>query len=187
MKMLEKLPEDVQRLIISLPYRVGCFISASDQSGGDSADVAEQNALRNIVTFYVEDTVKSEFAHEIMYETLKLKPKWEDWKANIENVPSECQQLNMLLRGVIDAKEIISFKQNLLEIAVVVAQAYRETNENAPPLEKFKAFLKDIMRSLHSILGTESLAVDEGMLSVSHLERIAIMRLADDLSIEFKF
>ena len=50
MKMLEKLPEDVQRLIISLPYRVGCFISASDQSGGDSADVAEQNALRKLLS-----------------------------------------------------------------------------------------------------------------------------------------
>ncbi len=43
------------------------------------------------------------------------------------------------------------------------------------------------MRSLHSVLGTESLAIDEGMLSVSHLERAAIMHLADDLSIEFKF
>ncbi len=185
--MLEKLPEDVQRLIISLPFRVGYFISVSDQSGGESADEVEQKAIRNIVTFYVEDTVKSEFAHEVMFETLKLKPKWDDWKKDIENVPSECQQLNMVLRDMIDAKDIVSFKQNLLEIAVVVAQAYRETNGNAPPLEKLKSFLKEIMRSLHSVLGTESLAIDEGMLSVSYLERAAIMRLADDLSIEFKF
>jgi len=101
MKYLSKLPQDIQDLVVSLPFRVGLFISESDQTGGDESAEAERKALENIVTFYVEDTVKGEFAHEVMLHTLNNKSKWNDWSENIGKVPEECLHLTYMLKDVI--------------------------------------------------------------------------------------
>lgn len=187
MNMLPQLSPDVRRLVVALPYRVGYFISVSDQSGGDDADEAEQNALRNIVTFYVEDTVKSEFAHEVMFETLNYKAKWEDWKKGIEKVPDECQKISSSLVGIIENKEIIAYKQNLLEIAIVVAQAYREVDENSPLSDRIQQLVTQLINKMRAAFGGEVVQQSEAMLSVSPLERAAIKKLAASLSIDFHF
>ena len=187
MKYLSKLPQDIQDLVISLPFRVGLFISESDQTGGDESAEAERKALENIVTFYVEDTVKGEFAHEVMLHTLNNKDKWVSWAENMDKVPEECEHLSYTLKDYIDAKEILAFKQNLVEVAVVIAQAYCEFDENSSTMTKLEVYFGLFIKRIEAMFSGEQAPSNDYVLNISPSERAAIKLLSNNLDIEIKF
>ncbi len=186
MTALSQLPDDIQTLIIQLPFRVGYYISASDKIGGDEADQQEMMALENIVTFYVEDTLKSEFVQEAMQKMLAQKHSWEKWKDHIEVVPEECLKATEALVGVIEMKEIWAFKNNLLEIAISVAQAYREFDDTVSTVEKVQTYLTILFKRIRAIMSGEEMPSTNSMLNISRDERMAIGLLADTLGIVVK-
>lgn len=186
MTNLASLPEDIQELVIKLPFRVGYYISASDKTGGDEADEKEMQALENIVTFYVEDTLKSEFATEAMLEMIKRKKHWESWKEHIEIVPEECLKMSESLVGVIEMREIYAFKSNLLEIAISVAQAYREFDDSVSTSEKFSTYLSILFQRVKAILTGQEMKSNDQMLNISRDEKMAIGLIANSLGIPFK-
>ena len=186
MSYLSKLPDDVRQLVISLPFRVGYFLSVSDQTGGDDADEAEQRALHNIVAFYVEDTVKSEFAHEVMIETLNQRARWDTWKDNIAAVPDECERVVYMMQKIIDDKEIAAYKSNLLDVAVAVAEAYCEAANVHDPLGKIKLAVQRVINQIAAALSDdEQKRPEKSLINISQLEREAIALLALRLDIKF--
>jgi hypothetical protein len=185
--MLSELPKDIQDLLITLPFRVGYYISESDKTGGDESAEVERLALENIVTFYVEDTVKSEFSHLVMNEALCRKSEWSLWVKDIQTIPEECLKMSEALTGIIDMKEIFSFKQNLLEIAIVVAQAYREFDANVGTVQKLQVYLTILMRRIRALFTGEEMPSNESLLNISAAERSAIKLLADTFGITVKF
>lgn len=186
MTFLNTLSEDLQDLVIRLPYRVGYYISSSDQSGGSEAAQAEKEALSNVLTFYVEDTCKSEFAQEAMLETLNRQKEWESWSDNIQTVPEECLKLGKALVGRIDIKEIFAFQQNLLEIGVVVAQAYREFNHETGFVSRMQIHFALLVQRLHAALTGKEMASNDTLLNISREEKMALKLLADSLGVQFK-
>lgn len=174
-------------MIVRLPFRVGLYVSESDQTGGDESAEAERIALENIVTFYVEDTVKSEFAHEVMNETLRRKAEWSSWTGKVSLVDEECTKVSEALTGVIDMKEVFAFKQNLIEIAVVVAQAYREFDASAGAIQKLQVYLSLLMRRIQALFTGAAISSNEELLNISQAERSAIRLLADTLGVPVKF
>jgi len=188
MTYLSKLPEDIQDIVIRLPFRVGLYISESDQAGGDESSEAERKALENIVTFYVEDTVKSEFAHEVMLQTLNRKAEWASWSDNISNVPTQCENVVYAMKGLIDPKEILAYKQNLLEVGIAVAQAYCEYDEGAGALNKLEFYISLFFRRLQLSFsgGGEDMPSRDYMLNISGSERQAILSLAKTLDVSVR-
>lgn len=186
MTRLADLPEDIQSLIVKLPFRVGYYISSSDKTGGDEADVAEMQALQNIVTFYVEDTLKSEFAQEAMTEMLRRRKDWENWKEHVEVVPEECLKMSEALVGTVDLKEVYAFKSNLLEIAISVAHAYREFDDKVSAIEKISTYLSILFQRVSALLKGEEMPSNDTMLNISREERMAIGLIADSLGLSFK-
>lgn len=186
MTMLSELPKDIQDLLITLPFRVGYYISESDKTGGRQSAEAERIALENIVSSFVEDTVKSEFAHMVMNESLRHKSEWSTWTGNIHVIPEECLKMSEVLTGVIDMKEIFAFKQNLLEIAIVVAQAYREFNDNSGMVQKLNVYLTILMRRIRALFTGDDMPSNEQLLNISAKERSAIKLLADTFGIDVK-
>lgn len=187
MKYLSKLPQDLQDLIISLPFRVGLFISESDQTGGDESAEAERKALENIVTFYVEDTVKGEFAHEVMLNTLNNKAKWEEWTHNIDQTPDECSRLSYMLKDVIEPKEILAYKQNLIEVAIVIAQAYCEFDENSSTMTKLEVYFTLFLKRMQAMFSGEQAPSNDYVLNISPSERAAIKLLSKNLDVQVQF
>lgn len=188
MTYLSKLPEDIQDLVVRLPFRVGLYISESDQTGGDDSSEAERKALENIVTFYVEDTVKSEFAHEVMLNTLNRKSEWASWGDNIADVPTQCENVVYAMKGLIDPKEILAYKQNLLEVGIAVAQAYCEYDENSGALNKLEFYISLFFRRLQMSFsgGGEDMPSKDYMLNISGAERQAILQLAKNLDVQVR-
>jgi hypothetical protein len=187
MNTLENLNPEIRELLVRLPYRIGFYISESDQTGGKESSEAERIALENIVTFYVEDTVKSEFAHQVMNETLTHKKHWASWNENIHVLPEECLKIFDALTGVVDMKEVFSFKQNLLEIAIVVAQAYREFDKSAGAAQKLQIYISLLLRRIRAVFTGEEMQSNESLLNISPKERSAIKLLADTLGVVIKF
>ena len=70
-----------------------------------------------------------------MRETLTRRAQWNGWRGKIENVPGECRRAVELTCSStrLDYRELATFKQNLLEIALGVAMAYQEYDEDGAP------------------------------------------------------
>lgn len=183
---LQDLSPEIGTLLIKLPYRVGLYISMSDQTGGGASSEAEMRALENVVIFYVEDFCKSEFAQSIMLETLNNKQDWPRWSENIQLVPEECKKVFDHLIDKIEMKDIVAFKNNLLEIAIAVAMAYREFDTTEPWIDRFKIYLSILVQRIKVVLGGAQLEEVDQLLNISREEKMAINLLADTLGIQHK-
>ena len=184
---LANLSPEIRDMLIRLPYRVGLYISESDQTGGKESSDVERLALENIVSFYVEDTVKSEFSHQIMNQTLASRKEWASWGEGINTLPEECFKVFDTLTGIIDINDVFSFKQNLLEVAIVVAEAYREFDKSAGAIQKLQVYLTLLLRRIRSVFTGEGMQSNEALLNISAKEKSAIKLLADTLGVEIKF
>lgn len=175
---LEQFPADIYQTLIALPYRVGLFVSASDSTGGPASEAKELAALENVVTFYVEDTLKSEFAQSIMLVTLQHKAYWKDWGSDIKSVPNECRDMMAYLEDRVESRNVLAFKGNLLEIAMAVALAYRETESETGFFAKIKRLFSPIkIETVHS---------NNSHLNISVAEKAAINELAEIFGIPHK-
>lgn len=184
MERLSHFSEEQRKALVALPYRTGFWVSVSDESGGAEADESERVALENIVSGFAEDFCKTEVVEQIMQETLAQKTHWAEWEDNIDNVPTECREAIELLADHFDYKEVSSFKNNLMEIAMAVAMAYREFDETsslsvkidmykALYLERFKAWIER----------RPSKTADE-ILNVSYEEQLALTELTSVLRLD---
>lgn len=183
---LNDLPDDIRLLVVRLPYRVGFYVSASDKTGGDESDAAEMAALEGIVTFYVEDFCKSEFAQAVMLETIQRKAEWDGWQEKIEIVPEEIRKVLDFLVDKLDGKELTAFKNNLLEIAIAVAQAYREFDVSQPLTERVQVYLSILMARIKALVKGQEIQSHDTLLNISRDEKMAINLLADALGIEYR-
>jgi len=52
MSFLDDISSAERELLVSLPYRVGIFVSKSDEEGGEVSGEQELRALSNILTGY---------------------------------------------------------------------------------------------------------------------------------------
>ncbi len=138
MNFLDQLSKEERDILVALPYRVGYFVSQSDQTGGDDSDEAEMQALDNIITGYSQEVFCAETVQYIISETVKRKSEWESWSDNLENIGNECHKALDILYENVDEKEVNAFKNHLLEIGESVALAFREYGDKTPLIDKIK-------------------------------------------------
>ena len=121
-------PED-EVALVALPYRVGLFVSYSDISGGWEAQEREMQSLTAILREFSEDFCKSEFTQKVLMESLRRRSDWPSWSHNIETVPEEAARIVASLKSFFDDKALYAFKTILVDIALSVAMAFRETSQ----------------------------------------------------------
>lgn len=122
----DQLDHENKELLIKLPYRVGYWISQSDQTGGEESDRIELDTLESLITAYAQDMCKSEFMQRLMVHTIKRKDEWNNWKDELSNVPNECRLARYNVSSNLDEKGVAAFSENIFEIAVSVAEAFHE-------------------------------------------------------------
>lgn len=140
MSFLSQLTDNQRTTLVSLPYRVGLWLSQSDQSGGVLSDSHELQVLSNIINGFAEDMFGSEVVQEIMTETVKRKVEWSDWAQNMSSVTEDCRFGLDVVAQYADAKDVTAFKNHLMQIAEAVALAFREY-EQLGVVEKFRMHL----------------------------------------------
>lgn len=184
MSYLERFAPKQRELFISLPYRVGLWISESDTSGGDDADLVEKQALEWIITGYAEDFLKSEVVEEIMRHTILSKDKWAAWDSRADILLSDCEKALEEMEGYIRPEDILTFRQSLMDIGKTVAMAYCELDEEnmtqADALKMELLFFIDKMKA--KFLGKQQPSKKE-RLNISAQERDALEKLSQILKV----
>ena len=114
-------------LLVSLPYRVGVSISFTEDEEGEGDDEREMEALEECIKQVAKLHQASPIVSEVAKTILENKDKWEAWSnQGVFNIAPECEKAARVLKPVVTAQELKSYKKMLLEIASAVAQASGE-------------------------------------------------------------
>ena len=184
MSFLDDLPSDQRELIISLPYRVGVWVSHADDVGGKKADEEEKTALANILHGFTTDVFGSEVVQYVMAETIAHNAEWEKWSKNMSSFAKDCQHAIDVLKESVDEKEVSAFKQRLLEIAEAVALAFREY-DNLGFLSKLYVYLMYYKERYQAARKHRSFKTLDQYLNISLKERRALYSLANTLGVQY--
>lgn len=184
MTFLQQLPNDDRELVISLPYRVGVWLSHVDDHGGHEADDEEKKALAGIIDGFTRDVFGSEVVQYIMMETLEKKDHWEAWANNTDDIHKDCQRAIDILNEVVEEKEVSAFKRRLIEIAEAVALAFREY-DSLDFMTKMKVYLLYYKEKYKANKRQQSFKSIDQFLNISLKERQALYHLADTLGVQY--
>ncbi len=185
MNFLDSLLPDQRNLLVSLPYRVGLYVSESDQSGGDDSDEAEMRALESIITAYSQEVFGSETVQYVISETVNRKAEWDIWGENLDTIESQCHQAVDILSSAVDDKEVSSFKRHLIEIGESVALAFREYGDSTPMLDKIRIYMY-YMKSRKEAVSKGIIPMEwDQFINISLDERKALQRLAQALNTNY--
>lgn len=184
MSFLEHLPADQRELLVSLPYKVGVWLSHVDDHGGDEADDEEKKALAGIIDGFTRDVFGSEVVQYIMMETLEKKDQWEKWAENYTDIHANCQQAIDILNEVVEEKEVSAFKRRLIEIAEAVALAFREY-DNLDFMTKLRVYVLYYKEKYKANKRQQSYKTLDQFLNISLKERQALNALANTLDVYY--
>jgi hypothetical protein len=179
MSFLDRLTDNQRQTLIRLPYRVGLYVSRSDQSGGAEAEARERAVLANILNGFSEDVFGSESMQYVMTATVRDMALWPQWEADLSSVPHECNMAVDVLGQFLAPKDVTTLKNHLMEIAEAVAMAFSEHESGAPPMRRFHMKFIYAVERLRSALRGESYKSFETFSSISLPERLALCRLAN--------
>ena len=179
MTFLNQLTPEQKDTLISLPYRVGLWVSQADSSGGDESDAREQQALSAILHGFAEEMFGSETMQHIISGTLAAKDRWPVWAGRIDDVPHDCQFAMDLITEFADAKDAAVFRNHLMEIGEAIALAFRE-DVSLTMIQSFKQYLAFLFAAPKKKSTAPRRSFSE-FLRISPSERKALSTLAQAL------
>lgn len=113
-------------ILISLPYRIGVFISHADDAEGERDDRREMAALKSCIRAVVDQHRDRPFAAEVMKETLRLEFEWPRWAEKAFAVHGDAEKAVSLLKSKAGESTARSYAASVMEIAAAVARAHGE-------------------------------------------------------------
>ena len=171
---LSDLSQEDRERIVSLPYRVGVWISYTDDEEGEVDDIREMKVLEAVIRSIAQLHESSEFVQQVARETLRRRDDWSRWSQGCFDILPECQQTIGFLKNAVNDNDLKDYKATLVEIATVVAQAYGEFGDFDD--EKEEGFSAMIGRFVGKLSGLSSKDADHPM-NVSATEDTALSRL----------
>jgi hypothetical protein len=172
---LSGFSENEVQLLASLPYKIGIWISHTDDEDGEADDRREAKALELCLHEFIKAYKDKPFICAVLKETLRDEQNWPQWADQSFTVLNDVKSAVVLLRQKTSKDDFRSFCGLLSEIGSAVAEAHGEFNSFED--EKSKGFLSKLVGKLAG-LSTE----DEGHpMNVSAAEDGALGRLADVL------
>lgn len=184
MSFLDELNDEQKDKLVSLPYRVGLWISQSDDTGGEDADAQEQETLVNIIDGYARDVFGSEMLQYIMREAIVRKDQWSTWEQGVDAVPRDCEIALDIIKFHGDEKDVHAFQNHLIEIGEAVAMAFTEYEVQG----KFDEFLLNVRFFIDNMKARLAKGKAKSMhefLSISPKERAALGELAQALGTSY--
>ncbi len=185
MTILSVLSDSQRNNIVSLPYRVGIWVSESDAGGGDHSDEREIQALTNILNGFAEEVFGAETVQHIISETLNRQSEWPDWAKNLGAIEEDCRTAMDVLYHKMDEKEVKAFKQHLIEIGEAVALAFREYDASQTMLNKMPVYIAYYIGKTKASMQKTSYKSLDQFLNISPKERKTLTALARSLDMTY--
>ena len=146
MSKLSKFSNDEAKLIVSVPYRVGMWISTCDDNTKSKFDdKRERQALEATIKRMAGLHRKMPFAAEIMRQIEQNKSSLQIWNTHVteEKVLEEVTQAVTICKEKLGPAETKQYKQALWQTGLVVAQAFGEQidPDNEMHVDRFFAWI----------------------------------------------
>lgn len=180
MGFLKDFSRDERDLVISLPYRVGLWVSSSDATGGTDSNLQEEVALEKAINSIAQGMFESAFVHEIMAETFLRREDWRSWSVNVKNVPQDCVEAVKVLQRRIPQRDVDAYRHILMQVGLEVARAFREYDQSAPLITRILRGISIGVDRIFGIMHGEKY-VSEDLLNISYEEDLALHELAKAL------
>jgi hypothetical protein len=180
MSFLDSLSTEQKETLISLPYRVGLWVSYSDNTGGAQADEQELQVLSNIINGFAQEVFGSEVVQYIMAATVGNKDRWQDWTKQLDDVPYDCRVAIDILAEYAERKDIAAFQKHMMEIGEAVAVAFSEYEHNGA-LDKALVYAAYYKQAFTARIKKKTPKPLHEYISISKNERLALETLAQAL------
>lgn len=124
---LSKFTAEERTLIVSIPYRVGAWISECDDNTGSNIDEREERKTMEATISGLAKQNKASFAAVVMQGVEQSKPSWSSWTGEGEDkLFPEVEKAIQLCKEKAGDKALAQYKQTIWRMGVAVAQAYGE-------------------------------------------------------------
>jgi hypothetical protein len=166
MTNLSEFSNEERNLLISIPYRVGLWISESDDNTKSKFDdKRERQALEGTITRLAGLHRKMPFAAAIMKDIESNKSVWPTWQAQAAEdvVLADCQKAIELCRTKCSKVEQAQYKQTVWQTGLIVAQAYGEQidPDNEMHADRFFAWVASFISAPKMAKSPENMSVKE--------------------------
>lgn len=149
---LAKLTTEERALIISIPYRVGVWVSNCDDNDKTRMDdKRESQTLELVISKMSKAHRKMPFAASVMSEVQGQRQIWDTWARSASEVEilSDVQKALELAHQKLSPKEAGQYKQAVWNIGIAVAQAFGEhiDPDNEMHLNRFFSWMGSFITS----------------------------------------
>lgn len=176
MSLFTDFEEEEIILLVSLPYRVGMWIShVDDDADTEHDDQREAVALQAVLKDIAKDKNKP-FTATVVQETLKYPEMWEQWGGEQKDVLDDVQKANALIKGRMPAENIKNFRKSILDVAKTVALAFSESGGDGYDVER-ESMLGGLVVKIRDLLNKTPDNPD----NISVKERAALQKLMQTL------
>lgn len=146
MTKLSEFSNEDRALLVSVPYRVGIWISSCDDNEKTGLDdKREQQALELAIRRMATLHRKMPFAADIMKEVQAHKNMWKGWQdqSSEERVLDDTQKALEICRARAAKEELKQYKQAIWQIGLIVAQSFGEQidPDNEMHLDRFMSWI----------------------------------------------
>lgn len=145
---LSSFSQSEAELLVSLPYKVGVWISAAEDAEGEDDDKHELLTLAGCLKAVVTANADTPFIKAVAQQTLALRSEWPRWEGQSFNVTEDAEKAMSLLKARVPAQQSKNYRRMLMEIATAVAQAYGEFGEFEDEGEGFFTKIMDKFKAL---------------------------------------
>ncbi|MCK5284611.1 MAG: hypothetical protein KAJ86_03400 [Alphaproteobacteria bacterium] len=118
--------KEEQQLLISLPYKIGMWVSYADDVDGEDDDALEGKALEGCIEAIARLHDSKPFIKSVAVEILNQSDDWDIWATQAFHVLGEAEKVVQILEEYLPSDQVKNYKAMLMEIATAVAQASGE-------------------------------------------------------------
>ncbi len=180
---LEKFSAEDAGLLAGLPYRVGIWMSETDDDIGEYDDESEYAALEKIITEIAKLHDDTPFVQEVCAQTLASRAKWPDWADDSLKILPDCRKAVALVKEQVSLQSAKNFRAALMEIASTVAQASGEF-EDFHEVDHTETILGGIVSRIVGGISKLSHKDESHPVNISPAEDSALSRLSAALRVE---
>lgn len=163
---LSKLSPEEYHLLVSVPYRVGVWISFCDENKKSKLDdKIENKALEGMIATMAAMHRKMPFASLVMKEIRLQSALWSTWQGQAEeaHVLEDTHKALVLCRTKAAKGDVAQYKHAVWQTALAVAQAHGEhvDPDNEMHVDRFFAWLSSFISAPKLAKAPENISRDE--------------------------
>ncbi|HEU4838674.1 MAG TPA: hypothetical protein VFS88_04600 [Micavibrio sp.] len=174
MSALNDFLDEERALIVSVPVRVGYWISHVDDLKATARDdTKEQLAIERAMKLIISRTADTRFINDVAEYALAGKAEWAGWRDRADTVLDDLPRALRLIKDRLPVKDLKDYQSAIYRVAGVVAQAASENGgEDDLSREVMGAGL--VARLLDRLSVKTDMSVPE---NISDAEKAALQKL----------